>query len=70
MKDFLPAEEREEGKDLTAADLKGTVQSPQFKQVRKNQQGIFYDTRVDIVQGEKISNICTIVKANVRKIQY
>jgi len=32
VKDFLPAEEREEGKDLTAADLKGTVQSPQFKQ--------------------------------------
>jgi len=32
VKDFLPAEEREEGKELSAAELKGTVQSPQFKQ--------------------------------------
>ena len=34
MKDFLPKEEKQEGKDLSADDLKGTVQSPQFKQVR------------------------------------
>ena len=31
MKAFLPAGE-EEGKEVTAADLKGTVQSPQFQQ--------------------------------------
>jgi len=32
VKDFLPSEEKEEGKELSADDLKGTVQSPQFKQ--------------------------------------
>jgi len=32
VKDFLPKEEREEGKQLSSEDLKGTVQSPQFKQ--------------------------------------
>ena len=33
VKDFLPKEEKEEGKELSSEDLKGTVQSPQFKQV-------------------------------------
>jgi len=32
VKDFLPKEEKEEGKELSSEDLKGTVQSPQFKQ--------------------------------------
>ena len=32
MKDFLPKDEVE-GKEVTAEDLQGTVQSPQFKQV-------------------------------------
>jgi len=32
VKDFLPKEEKEDGKELTAEDLKGTVQSPQFRQ--------------------------------------
>ena len=33
VKDFIPKDEKDEGKELSAADLKGTVQSPQFKQV-------------------------------------
>jgi len=32
VKGFLPAGEKEDGKEITAADLKGTVQSPQFQQ--------------------------------------
>jgi len=32
VKGFLPAGEKEEGKEITASDLKGTVQSPQFQQ--------------------------------------
>jgi len=32
VKDFLPKEEKENGSELSAEDLKGTVQSPQFKQ--------------------------------------
>jgi len=32
VKEFIPKEEKKDVKDLTAADLKDTVQSPQFKQ--------------------------------------
>jgi len=32
VKDFLPEGEKEEGKEISASDLKGTVQSPQFQQ--------------------------------------
>merc|ERR1719230_2544736 len=32
VKEFLPQGDKEEGKELTAEDLKGTVQSPQFQQ--------------------------------------
>jgi len=32
VKDFLPKDEKEEGKEVSAEDLQGTVQSPQFKQ--------------------------------------
>merc|ERR1712083_817297 len=32
VKEFLPQVDEEEGKEVTAADLKGTVQSPQFQQ--------------------------------------
>ncbi len=34
MKDFLPHGEKDEGKEITAEDLRGTVQSPQFQQVK------------------------------------
>ena len=33
VKDFLPKGEKDEGKEITAEDLRGTVQSPQFQQV-------------------------------------
>ena len=33
VKDFLPQGEKDEGKEITAEDLRGTVQSPQFQQV-------------------------------------
>lgn len=32
VKDFLPQGEKDEGKEITAEDLRGTVQSPQFQQ--------------------------------------
>ena len=32
VKDFLPHGEKDEGKEITAEDLRGTVQSPQFQQ--------------------------------------
>lgn len=32
VKEFMPQGDKEEGKELTADDLKGTVQSPQFQQ--------------------------------------
>eukprot|EP00088_Acartia_fossae_P027829 TRINITY_DN2859_c0_g1_i1.p1 TRINITY_DN2859_c0_g1~~TRINITY_DN2859_c0_g1_i1.p1 ORF type:complete len:424 (-),score=188.89 TRINITY_DN2859_c0_g1_i1:279-1550(-) len=32
VKEFLPKEEKKDAKDLTAEDLKDTIQSPQFKQ--------------------------------------
>jgi len=32
VKGFLPAGEKEDGKEITASDLKGTIQSPQFQQ--------------------------------------
>jgi hypothetical protein len=34
VKDFLPHGEKDEGKEITAEDLRGTVQSPQFQQVK------------------------------------
>lgn len=32
VKGFMPADEKEDGKEITASDLKGTIQSPQFQQ--------------------------------------
>jgi hypothetical protein len=43
VKDFLPHGEKDEGKEITAEDLRGTVQSPQFQQV-KSRLGYRYRT--------------------------
>ena len=41
VKGFMPAGE-EEGKEVTAADLKGTVQSPQFQQVSSTNGALLF----------------------------